>query len=1061
MELVHSKSNPLRFLVDEQAYEGVKRIAGKVAEDFKRVSGQLPVVNHGIRQGKEAVILFATLGKSPLLEQLEAEGRVNLAQIQGKREVFQITMLEGMLVVVGSDKRGTIYGMFSLSEYIGVSPLHFWGDVVPEERAEIRIRADICQISKEPSVRHRGFFINDEWPCFGNWTFEKFGGFNATMYDHVFELLLRLKGNYLWPAMWTSSFPLDGPGNANEELAHMYGVVVGASHHEPCLRASEEWDLVRGPDSLYGNEWNHYTNKEGLLKYWEDGLKRSGHLEKIIMLGMRGERDSSVLGDQASVRENVELLKEIINNQRKLVAEHVTSDSPLMIALYKEVEEYFYGNDEVEGLKDWDGLNDVICMLCEDNFGFVRSLPTKDLGERRYGMYYHFDYHGGPISYEWMPSTTFERTKDQMSMAYEYGIRDVWVVNVGDLKGNEVPLSFFMALAYDFEKYGTATPDAVEIYTTEWVEKTFPQLALEGTTSAGDPARYQTSAKASGSSNLASSCRGLERGVTLVGNTTKCLANAKASGSSNIAGACRELGREIATVKERISQVLHGYIRINSFRRPEALNASVYHPCHYLESDRMLDTAKSIEEMNEYIYEVLEGNGKDAYYSMIYIPAKASVNLLRMHLYSAKNIHYAKQGKKIANHYQDLVTECLARDKEIMADFATFKESKWKGMELEEHIGFTVWNEDNCRNPLRVQVEPFHKPRLVVNRKDEAKIYHKTYGMPMKIKVNDFLYEGNKIVALEVSNDGVGELSFQIEWESKVSWLSVGVGAEEVLNPDGKAEKALHGDGKLENAPEVGVRADDVLDRGLEAQETPEREACPMARKKVFSVATQRQLVFFCDRSKLSQEKEQALLSIKGEDGTLVIVKVLGKATDTSSLPTDTFLENRGVFAIESNHFAKKTDTKKGGFQELLRYGRSGTGMKVFPVTASFTKEEERPSLIYRILVASAGEYTVEVWTTPTNSLERQKPLRFTINEKMVTAISDEFNAGDPGDQKWCRGILDNIRKTSCELTFDSGVQDISIQPLEAGLIIERILIYKRDSTLPESYLGPIESFYT
>ena len=250
------------FLVEESAFEGVKRIVGKVARDVERVCGVFPQIVENY-DGCSQIILCATLGKSSLIETLSAKGEFDKSSIENKREVYQIQLVENpfegvreALVICGSDKRGTIYGAFALSEYIGVSPLCYWGDVEPATQKTLVVSKDIEIVSKEPSVKYRGFFINDEWPCFGNWTFSHFGGFTAEMYDHVFEFLLRLKGNYLWPAMWSSSFPLDGPGNLNEELADLYGVVIGYSHHEPCLRASEEWDKVRGVESPYGNEWN-------------------------------------------------------------------------------------------------------------------------------------------------------------------------------------------------------------------------------------------------------------------------------------------------------------------------------------------------------------------------------------------------------------------------------------------------------------------------------------------------------------------------------------------------------------------------------------------------------------------------------------------------------------------------------------------------------------------------------------------------------------------------------------------------------------------------------------
>ncbi|MDR0322732.1 MAG: glycosyl hydrolase 115 family protein [Treponema sp.] len=933
------------FTVEASAFEGVRKIAGKVANDFEKVCGVLPQVIEEIPKGGETAVLFATLGQSPLIDKLISEGKFDPSAVSGKNEVYQIKIIDNpfdgiakALVVCGSDKRGTIYGMFAVSEFIGVSPLYFWGDAEPESRAQIALTTAIETVSKEPSVKYRGFFINDEWPCFGNWALSHFGGFTAETYDHVFELLLRLKGNYLWPAMWTSSFALDGPGNLNEELADVYGVIVGASHHEPCLRASEEWDIVRGQNSKYGNEWNYYKNKDGLLRYWEDALKRSGKYEKIITIGMRGERDSKMLGEESTVKDNVDLLKDIIKNQRRLIKEYA-GQSPQLLAFYKEVEEYFYGSAEFEGLKDWDGIDDVICMLCDDNFGFVRTLPTAALGNRKFGMYYHFDYHGGPVSYEWMPSASYERTWEQLCKAYDHGVREVWIVNVGDLKFNEVPLAYFMELAYDFEKWGTSNFDSVEEYTYHWLEKTFSSVSLD--------------------------------------------------------------------VRNKMADVLQGYIRLNAKRRPESLNTEIYHPCHYLEADRMLEQAAKIKNLNEEIYASLCGTEKDAYYSMIYLPAAASVNLLQMHLYAGKNAHFAKQGKKVANKYASLVTECIEHDRTLMEEFARFKNGKWKGMELAQHIGFTQWNEDNSRYPLRIAVEPAHKPRMVVSRKDNAKVFHKTYGRPMTITVNDFLSAGNNEVIIEIANDGIGSLDYVIETEKKCDWLEL---------------SALKG-----------------------------------------TVEFQDEIVLRCKREKLTDEIQTARLFIKDAE-TVVAIEVTAKTLHNLHLPPMTFMANNGVIVMEANHFAVKKDSAAGTFTELKNYGRSGAGMKVFPSTANFNETDENPALTYRFYIEETGDYNVELWTTPVNPAQANQTLRFTLEKsgsarQIITTVPADFTAFH-SDPRWCQGVLDNIRKSAAQLNFEKGVQEITIGALEAGLILERILIYKKDSKLPVSYLGSKESFY-
>lgn len=949
----HEKVVP--FIVEESAPEGVKRIADKVAGDVKAVSGSKPEIFNGIADKPQECVFFATLGYSALLDELIEKGKIDKAQLMGKREVYVTKIVdapfEGVdsaLVICGSDKLGTIYGMFKLSEYIGVSPMCYFGDAEPVHDEAIVIVRDIEEVSKEPSVKYRGFFINDEWPCFGNWTFGHFGGFTAEMYDHVFEFLLRMKGNYLWPAMWSSSFPLDGPGSLSEELADIYGITVAYSHHEPCLRASEEWDLVRGEDSPYGNEWNYYTNSEGLSKYWADALARSGKYNHMITIGMRGERDSSMLGENATLKDNIDLLKDIITKQRQLIGQYVNEDVdsvPQLLALYKEVEAYFYGDENTEGLKEWKELENVIFMLCEDNFGHMRTLPTKEMRTHKggFGMYYHLDYHGGPVSYEWMPSTPLSLIWEQMTQAYEYGIKDVWIVNVGDLKGNEIALSYFLALAYDFERWGTSAPNSQHKYLTFLAEHAFPRTA---------PA------------------------------------------------VCGEIAR-----------LYEDFVALNAMRRPEALHSGIYHPCHYNETDRMLEIIKAVEEKNEALYAELNELEKTAYYSMMYFPVKASINLIRMHLYAGKNEHYARQGRKEANKYGMLMADCIVEDKRLCEEFGAFREGKWKGMELEKHIGFTSWNDDGWKYPVRMYVEPVDKPRMSVSRTDSAQLYVKVYGPPRCIEVHDFLYAGAEEVVLEISNDGLDSLQYEVTAETGVlpAWLTLSSMKGEV--------------------------------RDLE------------------------KLTVYCDRDKLPVEEETVRLLISDGD-TRVAVEVKGRKAEAEKLPAMTFREFDGVITMEACHFTDKKDTEAGGFVCLENYGRSGNGMKVMPCTLDFEKDEEKPEITYSFMIQNAGNYCVEVWSTPTNSLQNMRPLQMQIsteyhNQKHVVEILDKnYRGGENSDAKWCEGVLNQIRISKTQLAFEQGVQKLTIGAMEAGLVLERIIIYPAHARLKESYLGPKESFY-
>ena len=958
------------IVAESGGFEGVRRIAAKVAEDIGNVVGECPAVvtekELDDRQ-RDKIILCVTVGHSVLLEELCAEGLVETDGLYRetdekertpKREIYLIKRLSGrlrgadreILLICGSDKRGTIYGMFALSEYIGVSPLCYWGDVRPVRRAVVHIGEDIEILSKEPSVKYRGFFINDEWPCFGTWVNEHFGGFNARAYDKVFELLLRLKGNYMWPAMWSAAFPIDGPGSENEELADIYGVIMGYSHHEPCLRASEEWKKVCGPDSRYGCEWNYYTNEQGLINYWEDSLKRSGKYENVITIGMRGEYDSRMLGPDSTVAENVNLLKRIITKQKELIKEHVhraDGKVPMLLALYKEVEAYFYGDGNTLGLKDWDGLSDVICMLCEDNYGQMRTLPTEEIRNRKggFGMYYHFDYHGSPVSYEWVDSTPLSKVWEQMCQAYEYGIRDVWIVNVGDLKFHELPLVYFMALAYDYDRWGYANKNSYTEFTDKMIRRDFPNLPED--------------------------------------------------------------------VTEKIARVFTDYIAVNALRRPEALHAGVYHPCHYNETDRMLAAAERIEEMSCGVMKQLqrqdlaEGGTRlaDAYYSMIHYPAMASMNLLKMHLYAGKNRHYADQGRTAANRYGELTAECIGRDRKFVQEWADFLQGKWNGMQLARHIGFTKWNEDDYRYPLMVRVEPADGPRMSVSRKDSEHVAVKNYGEPMVIRIPEFADYGHDEVVLEIANTGTGSLRYRID------------------AADGSAQLPDW----LQVAPMQGETKDIA------------------------------EVSFVCIREKLPKQLQTVRLLISDGD-TQVAVEVCGRAAVPAGLPERTYHAENGVIAIGARHYCAKKDTAKGSYELLEGYGKYGAGMKVLPSTADFKEQEEKPELTYRFYLEKAGDYQVDIVTSPFNSTINRRGVGILVNGCRTELLPADFAAGDPDDLRWAAGVLDQERKSGVVLSFEQGVQELTIGALEAGVVLERILIRELSACLPTSYLGPEES---
>ncbi len=454
--------------LDAGEHQGVTRAAGDLQADVERVSGKLPDLRRGIPSAAKAVVLIGTLGKSPLIDGLAKSGKINARSIAGKWESFLIATVsnplpgvEQALVIAGSDKRGTIYGIYELSEQIGVSPWHWWADVPVKRKSAIFIKEG-THVQGPPAVKYRGIFLNDEEPALGPWARDKFGGVNSKMYAHVFELILRLRGNYLWPAMWGKAFNEDDP--INPKLADEYGIVMGTSHHEPMMRAQQEW--TKRKNSIGNGQWNYATNRDGLHQFWKEGIERNKDYENLVTLGMRGDGDEPMVksGDMAA---NIKLLEGIVADQRKLIAESVNRDVtkvPQVWALYKEVSDYYD-----HGMKVPD---DVTLLWCDDNWGNLRRLPTPAERKRSggAGIYYHFDYVGSPRSYRWLNTNPLPKIWEQMTQAYENGADRIWIVNVGDLKPMELPIEFWMRMAWsprDMKK------DDIADFTRRWAEREF------------------------------------------------------------------------------------------------------------------------------------------------------------------------------------------------------------------------------------------------------------------------------------------------------------------------------------------------------------------------------------------------------------------------------------------------------------------------------------------------------------------------------------------------------------------------------------------------------------
>lgn len=593
----------------------------------------------------------------------------------------------------------------------------------------------------------------------------------------------------------------------------------------------------------------------------------------------------------------------------------------------------------LKGLKDWDGLDDTILLLSDDNFANVRTLPTKENRDRKagWGLYYHFDYHGAPVSYEWVNSTTLPKVWEQLTMAYEYGIRDLWVVNVGDIRPQELPLSYYMELAYDYEGMGIDHANETDLFVKKWVEQQFGGLV------------------------------------------------------------------EDEDVKNDIVSVLKAYTRMHGNRRPEVTYPNTYHVTNYDENDRMIELCHQIKAIADSVDEKIPEEAKASYYGLVYYPAVAGANVQLMNLYAAKNQFYSENAVAAAKLYKEKVDACIAYDEELTKYYNEgMADGKWNGMMLSAHIGFTRWNDEDWKYPETVEFEPAKEDGLLVFAANNDK----------------FIREG---VTYLPEFTSVGNESYGI-------WVA------------------------------------NTAEKTLDTTITTDHEAVVV--EEIDSVAeSMNQYIVSVDWSKVSNDFE-GTITIQAAESE-VKVKVSAIVVDEKSLTPMTFVERDSIVSMEAEHYAESVEKDGFSWKNLKEYGKTLSSMKIYPMDQNFDTLGEAPALIYRVLIREGGEYTLRVITAPTNNLEDGRNMRYAVcaDNGEVTAVKtildENYNIGGGASRAhdWGEGVLNNCHYGESQLTLTPGVHDITIYGVEAGLVLQKLVLYKGD--LPGSYFGPTENGFT
>lgn len=580
-----------------------------------------------------ADIIVGTLGMSGAIDSLAESGVIDTSGIDGKWESFTVQENGGKLIIAGSDKRGTIYGIYDFCEKIGVSPWEWWSDVTPEKADELYINMpDGGYTEDEPSVQYRGIFLNDEYNL-NQWsTSMGTGNMNPQTYEKVFELLLRLKANTLWPAMhaYSNAFHLN---EENAKLADEYGIVMGSSHAEPLLRNNlgelypyqQQWIADHPDKTLYinttddsgrkvsymwtdkDNNGNAVDNKEFLTDYWRDSVKTNGSYENIYTLGMRGVHDGSF----STNMDKTTALNEIIATQRQILVEELCKDGRKI----EDIPQVFIPYKDVQAIYNSGALkipDDVTIMWTDDNYGYVRQ--NADDAERaragKTGIYYHISYYGYPTSYLWISSTQPGLIREELKKSYDMGANKVWILNVGDLKPAEKEIEYYADLARNV--WSTSNTDIAEIYAQ----------------------------------------------------------NAK-----------RDFNMDDADARE-YADIMDIYYQTANAKRPEFLRAGDFSMTAYGdEGERYINTYKDICTRAEKLYEKLPESKKASFFELALYPIRTAANMAIDYVQSDRANLYAEQGRgAAANVYADEAKSAVKQLNTDLDYYNSMLDGKWKNI---------------------------------------------------------------------------------------------------------------------------------------------------------------------------------------------------------------------------------------------------------------------------------------------------------------------------------------------------------------------------------------------
>jgi hypothetical protein len=1013
--------------VDSGDWPGITHAAENLAGDIEAVSLKRPRLQDSAEGLSENAVIAGSIGRSPIIDSLISEGKLDVSQIEGKWEAYTIAVVENpakgvkkALVIAGSDKRGTIYGIYSISDMLGVSPWSFFADSVPPRKSTVTVPSATV-IRGEPSVKYRGIFINDErqtqvWLSYllrgdaGKVENPKASpGFNHVYYTKLFDLILRLKGNLLWPAMWNNAFFSDDP--QSPVLADEWGVVIGTSHHEFMSRPDKEWNWLT--EQKYGdaipNEgkkqnglaWRFYdtiadpdpaldpintgiNTQQEIIDYWKTGLSERKGFEQVVTLGLRGQEDTAALPD-GDMNSQIELLTEVVRSQRQIIAGEYGGDEtalPQALVLYNEVDRFYYG-----------GFNkmvpdDVIVILADDFHGNTRTLPDKDERNRTggFGMYYHFEMNGPPRSDRFVDTMPLEKMREQMVQAYDYGVQTLWITNVGNLKFNEVPTEYWMNLAWDIDAWRDVNAP----------EQFYRQFAA------------------------------------------------------------REFGEAAA---DEAAEIIFDYVQMNNIRAPEWIYPTTFSVSYFDEARTMLRRSADITARAEALAKKIRPEQQDAYYEMVLYPARSSANILTLMVNIALNRKYAALGMPVANTYAQIARDALEFDNEEMRYWKTIRDGKWTGyfpvnppgetpvVDGKVNASAASNNAENDQNIYHIGMSWWNHPVVQFAFSDDE-------NDPTCLKAVDTA-DGSGLIVVPQSVMGAG--------------ASATEGAVDLHRFTGYGNETRYIEiGNKKRTPfRFTARASDPWIK---------------LSRTSGSVEQVTRLEVSIDRQKIPAGTAEAkgTITIRGADSE-VRVNVTADVFDgalLSSLPEKTFIETDGYVSMLSGHYAASVPSPDGAQWAILpRYGRELSSVKVTPNIPDIPRVPgaDSPYLEYRVYIKTPGDIDIVTqWapSTGTNAMRYTK-MQYGVSFgddgiQTVNTLSPVFAAQSRLGATWPFAVETATRSLtgrdgsvclSRHHAASPGLYTLRIYMIDDGLVLQKILVGTAkltDRVFPEPHTGTL-----